>query len=177
MPTTLLTILAEYGRNEHGQRLVRVKCACGSPEFIVRFDSVKNGNTKSCGCLQKKKHKEPKLKYAPVTEQKSTPDPVSELEYGSIAWIDAHIESKKSAARSAEIRVKELQDSLAVSESTDLTLLKMWTAESAAFEKLNHQIARLQAQKDKAETGLKKDERTQAEIMKDRIKTLKAGRQ
>ena len=139
-----MKILTEHsGRNKHGQALARVQCDCGRI-FEPLENNIKRGRTKSCGhCTDP----------APIPTPVTAPT-ASGLEYGSVAWIDAHIESKKAAARSAEVRVKELQDSLAISESTDLTLLKMWTAESAAFEKLTQQIARLQAQKDKAETAV-----------------------
>jgi hypothetical protein len=159
-----MKILTEHsGRNKHGQALARVQCDCGRI-FEPLENNIKRGRTKSCGhCTDP----------APIP----TPVTAPELEYGSVAWIDAHIESKKAAARSAEVRVKELQDSLAISETTDLALLKMWTAESAAFEKLTQQIARLQAQKDRAEIGTVKSDKTQAEITRDRIKELKAGRQ
>lgn len=175
-----LKILEPAARNKHGQKCVLVQCSCGSTPFVIREDSVKQNRSTSCGFCRKGGRRKtapvPVAVIAQPTVTEITTDPVSELEYGSVAWIDAHIESKKAAARRGEIRVKELQDSLAVSEVTDLDLLKKWTAESAAFEKLNHQIARLQLQKDKAETAVVKDNRTAAQLVKDRIAALRGSK-
>ncbi len=32
-------------------RLIRVKCACGAPEHLVRWGNLLRGSSKSCGCL------------------------------------------------------------------------------------------------------------------------------
>jgi predicted aconitase len=92
-----------------------------------------------------------------------------------VAWLDDQIKSKERAALAAEVRVKDLQAALAASESTDLDLLKKWTAESAAFEKLNHQIARLQIQKAKAETAVPKEQKSAKELIREKIRALKAA--
>lgn len=52
-----LTVLkqAEDYIDKNGIHIARwwVKCDCGSNEFIVRGNKLKNGYTKSCGCMQK----------------------------------------------------------------------------------------------------------------------------
>jgi hypothetical protein len=70
-----------------------------------------------------------------------------------------------------------LQQLLAEAESTDLDLLKRWTAESSAFEKLNAQIARLQIQKSKAETAVPKEQKSAREITREKIRALRAMQQ
>jgi hypothetical protein len=159
-----MKILSEAGKNKHGQKLVRVECACGNT-FIAREDNVKSGRTKHCENCRKKPAKKPVL--APVAE---TP---SQYARGSVAWLDEQIKSKEAAAITAEIHVKNLQARMAASEETDLDLLKRWTAESAAFEKLNHQISRLQIQKAKAETATVKEHKSAAELTKEKIAALR----
>src|SRR6266699_2957182 len=46
-----LTAVAPAGHESHGRKkpLWLFRCDCGS-EFVVRLESVKGGNTKSCGC-------------------------------------------------------------------------------------------------------------------------------
>lgn len=39
--------------NGKKRRRVKCLCVCGK-EFVVRYDAIKNGRTKSCGCLAKK---------------------------------------------------------------------------------------------------------------------------
>lgn len=45
-----LTVLSELGFNSHGKKLWRVLCDCGK-ESIKIASSVRNGKTRSCGCL------------------------------------------------------------------------------------------------------------------------------
>ncbi len=167
----LLTILAPAGRDTNGHKLVRVKCACGSSPFVVREGSIKSGNTKSCGCLQGKKRKKVAEKLAPIPIAQSE----APYERGTPAWYTDQIASKEAAALVSEKHVRDLQAQMAASESTDLDLLKRWTAESTAFEKLNQQISRLQLAKAKAETGTLKNAKTQADLVKDKIKALKGS--
>jgi hypothetical protein len=47
-----LTIIAEEGTDKWRRRLVKCLCDCGK-DTIVRFYSLKSGNTRSCGCLFK----------------------------------------------------------------------------------------------------------------------------
>jgi hypothetical protein len=167
-----MDIIAEAGRNKHGQKLVRARCACGIV-VTVREDSVKSGHTKRCEACRKNHVSAPVKKTTP----KITQEVASEFERGSVAWLDDQIRSKEQAARAAEVRVKDLQTSLAASESTDLDLLKKWTAESSAFEKLNAQIARLQIQKAKAETAVPKEKKSEREITREKIRALRAMQQ
>lgn len=51
-----LTVVKDLGmKSLTGQpkNFVLVVCECGSPPFETRVDGLKDGNTKSCGCLQK----------------------------------------------------------------------------------------------------------------------------
>ena len=165
-----LSLIAEAGRNKHGQRLVIVRCSCGRPDFACREDSFKSGNTKSCGCTRTRKAK---TKVSSVIAPKPEQEITSNFERDTPAWFREHIESKKRAAQAAEVRVKNLQTALAAAASTDLDLLKQWTAESSAFEKLNHQIARLQTAMDKAETSVVKESKSAAELNRERVRALK----
>lgn len=47
-----LTVLKDLG-NTVKSRMVEVKCKCGSDPFATRYESLKSGHTKSCGCLQR----------------------------------------------------------------------------------------------------------------------------
>lgn len=51
-----LTILKEINSKEKGRRYVYCLCACGSKKTI-RYDSLKSGSVKSCGCLLSVKNK------------------------------------------------------------------------------------------------------------------------
>ena len=47
-------VLGVYKDIEHGSRIyVRVQCSCGSPPRYVRNDTLKDGTSQSCGCLQR----------------------------------------------------------------------------------------------------------------------------
>lgn len=48
-----LTLIKIIGNNKYGQSIGLYKCECGN-EKELRVYSVKNGNTKSCGCFHKK---------------------------------------------------------------------------------------------------------------------------
>jgi hypothetical protein len=45
-----LTVIAEAGRDKHGNILWKCRCECGSEKKLMGFTLV-NGHTKSCGCL------------------------------------------------------------------------------------------------------------------------------
>lgn len=47
-----LVVLEFAGHNKHGQRQWRCLCDCGT-EKVVPTQSLKSGNTQSCGCLQR----------------------------------------------------------------------------------------------------------------------------
>ncbi len=171
MPT--LTLVSEAGHNKHKQRLVLVQCSCGSAAFICREDSYKQGRTKSCGCSRPgRKQTTTAPVTAPIPEQEND----STLERNSPAWFDDKISSAIAAAETAEKHVQDLQVEIAASKTTDLDLIKLWTAESKIARQLRQDIQRFQIQKAKAETAQKKDDRSAAEINKDRIKALKGTR-
>jgi len=48
-----IKILKEIGKNKYGTKIVLAQCHCGN-KFKVREASLKNGSTKSCGCLTSK---------------------------------------------------------------------------------------------------------------------------
>lgn len=56
----MLTVLSRYGTAKDGQATWLCRCDCGN-EKIVESSDLKNGKTKSCGCL-KYKHRESKTK-------------------------------------------------------------------------------------------------------------------
>jgi hypothetical protein len=166
-----LTILGPAPRNKHGQACVRVQCDCGSHEFAARKDSVESGNTKSCGCMPRA-HKKP----APPEPRPAPPTPVAPAPPAlTPEWYAQQISGKEAAAVAAEKRANDLEQLLAEQICTDLTTHKEWNTEATTARKLRQEIARLKTAKDKAETGTKKDTRTQVEITRDKIAALRGG--
>lgn len=47
-----LTVIGQNGTNKHSQRIWKCLCECGKTTDVIT-QSLANGNTKSCGCLQK----------------------------------------------------------------------------------------------------------------------------
>ena len=47
-----LTVIEDMGSDKHNKRLWKCRCECGN-EIIIEGGSLRSGNTKSCGCLQK----------------------------------------------------------------------------------------------------------------------------
>ena len=92
---------------------------------------------------------------------------MSTFKRGTPAWYDDQIASKEAAALVLEKDIKNLQTQI-----TDPDALKRWTNECSAFEKLNHQISRLQTQKAKAETAVKKSEKSVEQTNRERIEAL-----
>jgi hypothetical protein len=90
-------------------------------------------------------------------------------------WYAQQIAGKEAAAVAAEKRANDLERKLASQDYTDLETHKQWNTEATTARKLRQEIARLKSAKDKAETGVKKDTRTAAEITRDRIRTLREG--
>lgn len=52
-----------YGKNKNGQLLWLCDCDCGKKDVVVIGNNLKNGHTKSCGCLSVKLTKERSKKY------------------------------------------------------------------------------------------------------------------
>lgn len=48
-----LTVIEKTGRNKQGNALWKCCCDCGNI-VVVRGSDLKNGNTKSCGCIKRK---------------------------------------------------------------------------------------------------------------------------
>lgn len=167
-----LTILGPAPRNKHGQAMVRVQCDCGSHEFVARKDAVLSGNTKSCGCLAHahKKPSRPEPRSAPATPSLAAPPALTP------EWYAQQIAGKEAAAVAAEKRANDLEEKLAHQDHTDLETHKQWNTEATTARKLRQEIARLKTAKDKAETGEKKDTRTQTEITRDKIRALREGK-
>ena len=179
MTTKKLTLLGPAARNKHGQACVRVQCSCGSPEFVVRADSYKQGRSTSCGFCRKGGRKRLAPISAPLVEQKPEQKIVLEVESkfkrGTPQWFDDEIARIDAAATASENRVRFLELEIAEQESTDLPTHKCWNTESSTAHKMRESIARLQIQKANAETATVKTAKTQAEINREKIAALRGS--
>jgi len=54
-----LTVIKQVGKNKHNRAIWLCKCTCGKDTVVVG-SSLKNGYTRSCGCLQKEAVSKPK---------------------------------------------------------------------------------------------------------------------
>lgn len=171
MPT--LTFVSDAGLNTHKQRLILVQCSCGSPAFICRKDSFSQGRTKSCGCMRNGK---PTPNPAPVVAPIPAPEIESTFERGSIAYFDDEISRKESALISLENQIRFLELEIAQQEVVNLDTLKKRKLASTSANDLRQEIARLRIEKANAETAVKKDDKSAAEITKERIAALKGKR-
>ena len=52
-----LTVIGRHGSNKRGDAMWLCRCECGN-EVVVRGDSLRSGDTTSCGCLRKEKRRE-----------------------------------------------------------------------------------------------------------------------
>lgn len=172
MPT--LTLVSDAGLNKHKQRLLLVQCSCGSPAFICRRDSYLQKHTTSCGCMRSGKKK---TKPEPTIEQQNpTPEVASTFERGSIAYFDDEISRKEAALISLENQIRFLELEIAQQEVVNLDTLKKRKLASTSANDLRQEIARLRIEKANAETAVKKDDKSAAEITKERIAALKGKR-
>jgi hypothetical protein len=57
-----LTVVKNTGELKHGRLLWLCKCACGSEKKIAG-KNLRNGDAKSCGCLQREVSKRRYLQY------------------------------------------------------------------------------------------------------------------
>ena len=158
-----LTLVCEAGRNKHGQRLVVVRCSCGSPDFAIREDSFKTGNTKSCGCTRSAR----KLKTVPASLE------VSACVDKSNASYDEVIAAKEAAAEAAERRAHVLELRMESESSTNLDTHKAWKTESTTSRQLRQEIARLKVAKNKTQTSLNNSELSYDQILRAKIASLK----
>ena len=55
-----LTVIERAENTKDGRAQWKCKCDCGN-ELIVRGKNLRNGSTKSCGCLQKERTSEASL--------------------------------------------------------------------------------------------------------------------
>jgi hypothetical protein len=173
-----LTLIGPAGRNKHHQALVLVKCSCGTPEFTTREDSFKQGRTTSCGCARPGRRKAKVPTPCPVISSpaQAPAAPAQAAPALTPDWYAQQISGKEAAAVAAEKRANDLEEKLAHQDHTDLETHKQWGTESTTARKLRQEIARLKTAKDKAETGEKKDTRTQAEITRDKIAALRGSK-
>lgn len=179
-----LTLLGTAGRNTHGQRLVRLKCSCGSPEFTCREDSYKQGRTRSCGCARRGGRQRPKptsIAPVPASAPALTPVEVNPHERGSVAWLKWEIASKTATAIAAEkdarefeakVRENGIQSAEFGTEPPD----RLWIRATNMAKKLWEQIARLNAELAKAETGTISNKKTAAEIVKEKVAALRGNK-
>ena len=58
-----LTVIGRADKNKGGQWKWNCKCECGKPTIVIA-GNLKNGHTKSCGCLRDEKGKENFTRYA-----------------------------------------------------------------------------------------------------------------
>jgi hypothetical protein len=175
-----MEILTQAGRNKHGQRLVRAKCACGN-EGTYLFNNIKRGRTKTCGHCGQPDRIAPTP--TPAISNRTAPacaptEPAPAPERGTPAWYQDQIAGKEAAALTLEKQANELEAEMKRvgitswepgTEPPD----KLWNRATTTARKLRQEIARLKTEKDKAETGEKKDTRTQAEITRDKIAALR----
>jgi hypothetical protein len=165
----MLTAIIPAGRNKRGQRLVSATCTCGTV-FEARHDNVKSGKTQSCGHCGKAERKQ-----APKVEQKITPEVVSAFQRGTPQWFDDEIARLDSAATASENRARFLETEIAAQEDTDLPTHKRWNTEHSTANKMREHIARLLIQKANAETATTKTAKSQAEITRDKIASLRGS--
>ncbi len=159
-----LTLVCEAGRNKHGQRLVIVRCSCGSPDFACREDSFKQGRTKSCGCVRGVR------KLKPIPASPAVAASVAKM----VASFDEVIAAKEDAALSAEKRAHVLALKMKAQEHTDLDTHKALNTESTTAHKLRQEIARLKAARDKTQLSLTNSELTYDQILSAKIASLKS---
>jgi hypothetical protein len=160
-----MTILTEaVGKNKHGQKLVRVECACGNT-FIAREDNVKSGRTKRCENCRKK----PAKKTIPEV----IPEIASQHERGSVAFLADEITRKEAALITCENHIRFLEREYERQAATDLDTIKRRKAEATFANDLRKEIAQLRLEKDRAETAVVKEVKSAAEMNRDRVRALK----
>jgi len=102
-------------------------------------------------------------------------------ERGTPAWYQEQIVGKEAAALTLEKQANDLEAEMKRvgitswepgTEPPD----KLWNRATTTARKLRQEIARLKTEKDNAETGEKKDTRTQAEITRDKIAALRGSK-
>ena len=56
VPDSRIKVISKSEKNNQGRIMWLCECVCGNAEqFVVAGTHIRNGNTKSCGCLQKEK--------------------------------------------------------------------------------------------------------------------------
>lgn len=51
---TVIEYVTEYpNKNKRNEAMWRCRCECGNDQVFVRGSSLRNGNTRSCGCYRK----------------------------------------------------------------------------------------------------------------------------
>lgn len=67
-----LTGIFEFRHGKHGIRYVQCVCECGNISF-KRYNDVKNGNAKSCGCKKKELNREASTKHGLTSKKGKHP--------------------------------------------------------------------------------------------------------
>ena len=170
------TLIENFARNKHGQRVDRLQCDCGNI-FDAIYNNVKRGRTKSCGHCGK-----PERKPAPVIAPEAAPPvEVNPHKRNSIAWLKWEIASKTATAidlekeaREFEAKVREtgIQPAEYGTEPPD----RLWIRAQNMANKLWQQIARLNTELQKAETSTTKSTKSAAELTKEKIAALRGAK-
>jgi hypothetical protein len=68
-----LTAIKVHHRNDLKQLVWLCKCDCGNKHLTV-VSNLKNGHTRSCGCLRKEEHHARHLKHGEIVKHKPSPE-------------------------------------------------------------------------------------------------------
>ncbi len=123
-----------------------------------------------------KKTAKPAPKVEQKPEQNLTPIVESTCERGSIAWFDDEISRRDAALIKYEDHIRFLDTESAQEDAVNLDTLKKRKAASGYANDLRQEIARIRIEKANAETAVKKDDKSAAQITKERIAALKGKR-
>ncbi len=174
-----LTIIGLAGRNKNRQKMVRCKCACGSPEFVTRLDSVKAGRTKSCGhCGYAAPAPAPRQMQPtalPVAQEQVTPPAAPDAQPAQTeTWYRAQIAAKEGAALVNEKRANEIEQAT-IELGADEELNREWNCCSATAKKQRAAAAKLLTELERMLTAQAKPT-DPANANRDRIAQLRAQR-
>src|SRR6266403_941772 len=103
-----MKILTDSGRNKHGQRLVRVECACGNI-FEAIYNNIKRARTKTCGHCGKPNPQPAPAVTTPPTAAAPVSVEVNPHERGTVAWLKWEIATKTATAIDLEKEAREFE--------------------------------------------------------------------
>ena len=81
-----LTVCSLYGKNKRREFLWQCKCECGN-DTIVPTNKLKNGHTKSCGCLTREYEDLTGLKFGRLTVLKRVESPLYKCGKHPVSWL------------------------------------------------------------------------------------------